>query len=267
MASRNGLNPKIRGPKGVGSGRALPAPFGFDNGIHPDGVDDYMSVPGLVDVPFPDKATVEFWAYKDVLAHGYCVSIWDNITNYAINATFDGPSRLQRFDTDAGLAINYNWPTIEDGLKTHFVLVIDKSDLGGEGSITLYIDGSKFSTLTSVSSQLPTIINRFELLRYAPYSALNSNLTIDEFRFYKTTLRADQVALNYNFRNGANPSETENLLTWYKFEKFETLDFSGLQDGSDIRLCIRDLSGKNNHAQPFNMDTDPVSPTYALKPF
>ena len=61
--------------------------------------------------------------------------------------------------------------------------------------------------------------------------------------------------------------ETENLMVWYKFEKFENLDFSSFQDNSDIRLGIRDLSGKNRHAFPVNMDINPASPTYVIKPF
>ena len=266
MASRNGLNPKIRGPKGIGFGMALPAPFGFGNGIKPDGNNDYMTVPSLVGTTFPQKATIEFWSYKDTSASGYCVSILDTTSNLGINCTLQGDSRLERFDTNS-VAINYNWPTTDDGFKTHFLLSIDTTDISNTGSATLYVDGTIVSTLTNVNIQLPTIIKKFEIFRYAPYGSLFSNYLMDEFRFYKAALRPDQILLNYNNRIGANPCETENLLVWYQFEKFETLDFSILQDGSDMRLGMRDMSGKNNHAQPFNMDTDSTSPTYVLKPF
>jgi hypothetical protein len=33
-----------------------------------------------------------------------------------------------------------------------------------------------------------------------------------------------------------------------------------------MRLGVRDMSGKNNHAQQFFMDTNPTSATYVLKP-
>lgn len=267
MASRNGLNPKIRGPKGVGFGRALPAPFGFGNGIKPDGTNDYMTVPSIVGSAFPQKATVEFWAYKDTSASGYCVSILDTTSNWGINCTIVGSSRFQRFDTGGSVSSNCSWPPSDDGTKTHFVLVLDQTDAAGTGTASLYIDGTLFSVASNVNTQMPAIIGKFEFFRYAPYGSLYSNYLIDEFRFYKTALRQDQVGLNYNFRNGANPSDTEDILIWYQFEQFENLDFSVLQDGSDMRIAIRDLSGKKNHAQPFNLDTNATSSTYVLKSF
>ncbi len=90
---------------------------------------------------------------------------------------------------------------------------------------------------------------------------------IDEMRFYNRKLSIDELVLNDNGGTGNNPSTTENLFAWYQVEKFETLDFSALQDNSDLRLGIRDMSGKNNHAQPFNLDTNVTSSTYVLKPF
>ena len=269
MASRNGLNPKIRGPKGIGFGRALPAPFGFGNGIKPDGNNDYMTVPSLVGSAFPQKATIEFWSYKDATNSNsaYVFSIVDTSGN-RINANLSGTSRQQRADSNAVAAYNYFWPSSDDGLKTHMAIVTDTNDTDGTnvGSYTFYVDSMQVYKVYGINSSMPINIETFFLFKYSG-GGFNSNYPMDEFRFYKTALRPDQVLLNYNSRIGANPCETENLLVWYQFEKFETLDFSILQDGSDMRLGMRDMSGKNNHGEPFNMDTNPSSPTYVLSQF
>ena len=63
MASRNGLNPKIRGPKGVGYGRALPAPFGFGKGYVPSATNNasYFLLPTLIGKTWPLEGTIEMW--------------------------------------------------------------------------------------------------------------------------------------------------------------------------------------------------------------
>ena len=75
-------------------------------------------------------------------------------------------------------------------------------------------------------------------------------LPIDEFRLYNRAISDVEIVTNYNNGVGYNASITEDLLFWYKFEKYENLDFSVLQDGSDLITGIRDISGKNNHALP-----------------
>jgi len=89
----------------------------------------------------------------------------------------------------------------------------------------------------------------------------------DEFRMYKRCLTKAEAARHWNNGRGDNPSNTEDLVFWFRFQEFEMLDFSVTQDGSDLRLGIRDYSGNKNHAFPIGMDTNPNSPGYVLKPF
>jgi hypothetical protein len=84
---------------------------------------------------------------------------------------------------------------------------------------------------------------------------------------YSEALTDTDIVTNYNGGLGNNPVKTETLFVWYIFEKFEMVDFSKLQDGSDLRIGMRDQSGKNNHAQPINLDTNINSSTYVIKSF
>lgn len=252
----------------MGYGRALPGSFGFGNGIKPDGVDDYMIVQPLLGSPMPTSFTIEFWTYHDTsYQNAYCLGIQDTINNRAVNAKMFGASRQQRFDTNGGIGNNFFWDSTDDGKKSHVLLAVDNA----ANRFEMFVDGlSVFladKSSSNVTVDMPVVISKFELFRYVPSSGFYSNYLMDEIRFYSVALRNDQILLNYNNRVGANPCETEHLLFWYKFEEFEMLDFSSLQDGSDMRLGIRDLSGKNNHSQQFNMDTNPTSGTYVLKSF
>lgn len=128
-------------------------------------------------------------------------------------------------------------------------------------SIPIFDNRSVYATLSGA------LIENFEFFTTSGYTIGPANTGLDEFRLYNKIISHDQFLSNYNNGIGNNPFETEDLMVWYKFEQFENLDFSVLQDGSDIRLGLKDFSGKANHAQPFNMITDSTSDSYVLKPF
>lgn len=255
MASRNGLNPKIRGPKGVGFGRALPAPFGFGNGIY--STTGTLSIPSFMNGVFVQQPpfTIEFWSKCNA---GHSSSLfW-----YWIAMERSAP------------------PAIVNGLDINGGLGIHSSDNSYQGGSDLDFDGTYQQLVWSFddSGTCNTYYNgKFVDLRYGQFNPyfpdtfhINFNSQaggMDEFRYYSKALRTDQVLLNYNNGNGANPCETEFLSCWLQFEKLEMLDFSIFQDGSDNKVGFRDISGKNNHGLPNSLDIDPSSPTYILKPF
>ncbi|MFD0792759.1 hypothetical protein ACFQZX_03980 [Mucilaginibacter litoreus] len=266
MASRNGLNPKIRGLKGVGFNRALPSSFGWGNGIWPDGTNDYLIVPKLIGKIIPPQFTVEYWSkFPDILNDlcGVFRFYGSGNSTIMIARAQKSPMQLQITIAEQGGADYCNIPT--DTKKTMIAHSIDMLS----GTASFYSPNTPVS-VRSYSNLIPkagTTIENFEFFTPGRFTTSFGNTALDEFRFYKKLITQAGFDTNYNAGSGNNPFETENLMVWFKFEKFEMLDFSELQDGSDMRLGIRDHSGNNYHAQPFNMDTNSASPTYVLKPF
>lgn len=260
----DGLSPSLRPQLGIGWNRALPGAFGFDNGLKPDGVNDYLTIPGLVGTPFPQKFSIEYWCYINTSTIGTSrflgiFGISPSFTNIFNTTLLDNRSNwnvgLYGFDNQSGVVgavLNS---------KNHIVWTYD--------GITLrtYLNGALNQSYT-VTTNYPTVVGTARIgLGGSSYPTPYSNIFLDEFRVYNTNIPESAVIANYNNGAGANPSTTENLIVWYNFQEFENIDFSALQDNSDIRLGIRDHSRKNNHALPFNMDTNPASGTYVLKPF
>lgn len=260
----DGLTPTLKAQLGVGFNRALPAAFGFDNGLFPDGINDYLSIPTMQNKTFSnDSNAIEFWMnfqYSGGLA--YCLTLTNSSESkvMAINST--GSSIAVLYIAAGQTPLNY---LIDSLGKKHIVMNYF------DGKLELYINGELKSTTIhpafykmSDFSQNCYIGCRKDLSSNPAFFLKNP---IDELRFYKKSLTPSQVYSNYNAGIGNNPSETENLIFWYGFQNFESLDFSTLQDNSDLRLGVRDFSGNNNHAQPINCDTNPASPGYVLKPF
>lgn len=249
----------------MGFNRALPAPFGFGNGIKPDGV-GYFIVPNLTGTIIDYTFTIEFWTRLASDAQPF--GAWWTIKN----TNPETNTRVYIEQRGVGVGLDFAPPInfIQDNSRQHLAVFFDLAG-GNVGSIlnnnpsgyTTHGYGIEDDVLSSFSA-FPTTM--FRLFMDASGTSPQNCMT-DEFRMYKGTLTTSEVSLNYNNGIGNNPSKTEDLLIWYKFEQFEMLDFSLLQDGTDIRLGIRDYSEHNNHAQPINLDTNPISPTYVLKPF
>ncbi len=275
MGSRNGLNPKIRAPKGVGFGRALPAPFSFGKGVTLDGSNDYFDIPRLVGGALPRVGSFEFWC-KLNFAGEYLTPLFISFTstdpatstdNYSFSFFINGTSIL-------AIKPNYGETTIASSQNPGLFHIVMTYDVPGN-QVAFHINGG--SSAGGVTYSVPLVSGMGML---DPAGMFISTVKIgvnpafgyttspfDELRAYSVVLSDLEVVTNYNKGIGANPSITEHLYLWYQFEKFESLDFSALQDNSDIRVGMKDMSGKFNHAAVHGMDTDINSPTYVLKPF
>ncbi|MFD0765200.1 hypothetical protein ACFQZI_10090 [Mucilaginibacter lutimaris] len=255
MASRNGLNPKIRGQKGIGFNRALPAPFGFGNGIFLNS--GTLSIPRMSDGTFIQKIpfSVEFWVRCNVGPTNGLYWVWFSmrkgtapIYDHELSINSGLGLRTTESSYRGGVDITF------DGSKQHCVWAVD-----AEGNCSTYFNGVFRSVAPGqLTPYYPTDVH---------LNFRNDIQAIDEFRYYSSALRKDQVEANFNSGLGNNPCVTESLESWYTFEKFESLDFSSEQDGSNMQVGIRDYSNKNRHAIATDADTNPVSPTYSLKPF
>ena len=263
----DGLSPTLRPQLGVGWNRALPAPFGFDNGVQGDGVNDYLRVDSLIGLTVPNKITIEFWAYSEnTIRNGFFTLSFNGLDTETIGAGLQSNFVNDFYVKGDGVLAGTN-PGYNSQTKNHFVYVLDFI----AKVVVLYCNNIAVTSLNWGAGTTYTTFNKIRLLSITD-SNINNPFTFSKtkkthFRLYNRALTTTEIALNYNNGVGENPCVTENLLFWYKFDQFETLDFSALQDGSDMRLGIRDLSNNNRHAQPINMDTNPASPTYVIKPF
>jgi hypothetical protein len=262
QANSDGLSPSLRPFLGIGWNRALPAPFGFGNGLVPDGSNDYLKIPGLVGKTWPLEGCIEFWCSVQGSRAQREVEIQFNdgsnlrITAYATSfPVIQSAARMP--GSSAGPNGIYSYST-----KYHYCFMWDSSKLYAWGNAVL----PNVFTSTSITSNINLQIVGASIAGQVDGTLCTTSM-LDEVRFYNRKLLLDELVLNDNNGVGNNPSTTENLFAWYAFENFETLDFSALQDGSDLRIGIRDYSGQNNHAQQFNMNTNPLSPTYSLQPF
>ncbi|WP_113636114.1 LamG-like jellyroll fold domain-containing protein [Nubsella zeaxanthinifaciens] len=271
-SNSDGLSPNLKPFLGIGWNRALPSAFGFGNGIRP--YPGRLNVPNMVGKPVLNEFSVEFW-YKALSITGFSVGgifiATDNTGSYhQITQSRNGAFGIRFMKGPGGTNSNtvVGNSTTE---KFHFVLTFKN------GVSNLYINAgdSVFSGTSSSGSvgNLSGVYSDYRIFygdsdNNGSFSNFQSTtFECDEFRVYSKALTPSEIALNFNARIGENPCVTEFLKLWYKFEQFESLDFSALQDNSDIRTGIRDLSGNNNHAQPIGMDTNPASPNYVLKPF
>jgi hypothetical protein len=261
----DGLTPTLRPQLGIGWNRALPAPFGFDNCWKGDGVNDNF-ITATITKLLLTKGTIEFWSENNSNVIG--IHFIDTMTSQIFGlSTFPNDGGrilfgnitlfLQNWYTAQSLSFN---PTVA---KSHWCLTYDLS----LNTALLYKNGVVVNVSSFGNTGSPLNQINFNQLRIGIANNGCMGYKIDELRIYNVRLTAAQIQLNYNNGAGENPCVTEYLENWYKFEVFENLDFSIAQDTSDIRLGMRDYSGKNNHLQPINMDTNPASPNYVLKPF
>ena len=282
MASRNGLNLQIKGPKGVGYNRALPPAFGFGNGISLTGASGinagaYLKVPTLIGQNIPNQWTIEFWVLpssENFSAFEGWIEWYDN---YPPSEGVTALARLQgQPQGNSSYQILCNTGAVQFGtssssnlipnIRNHIVITMDFQNkaLG----FTMNGNTAMKSTAGMTIPNYPytaifELFNIFGLVEYNLYASQK----VDEFRMYKEILSDDDIITNFNYGIGNNPIRTDNLFVWYQFEKFEMLDFSPLQNGSNVQLGIRDMSNKNNHGLPTNMNTDLGAADYILQPF
>lgn len=253
-----GLTPTLRPALGVGWNRALPAPFGFENAFKGDDVNDHFTCPRMSGATFPmASGTLEFWLKYDGAGSSFDALFY-------MGQLAGGTDYFSlRISALHGLAFNFTGgtpaspPTLSVGQKYHMVLVWSGT------SCRIYVNGVQTGVISPISN-LATTIGTF----YVGRSGNDySRSYIDEVRLYTRALALSDITVSYNNGFGNNPPVTEFLMAWYQFNQFEMLDFSAALDGSVLATGVRDASGNNYHLRAFNMDTNPVSANYVLKPF
>jgi hypothetical protein len=86
------------------------------------------------------------------------------------------------------------------------------------------------------------------------FELTNSAIRINRVIVYDRLLTLSEYYYMYSNGLMSNPQSTEGVVLDINFaDKGEILDFSTLQDGSDLRVGIRDYSGFNRHGEIMNL--------------
>lgn len=250
MESTRGLNNIPASEKGVNFGKPRPAAFGFQNGYQGDGVNDYFEAAG-VDLENGRYQTYEFW-----------VNIPATITTNSAIVGFYTPIGQHvsiHINTNKNLVCNTFGRSITASMlangKNHVVITstFGTTELPYSGWI-MFVNGVRVSANTNnLNSNDFTNYNRVTIGRNQ--SVPSSIVLFDEFRYYDRILTLDEIRLLYNSGYGNNPINLQNLMLWYRFNEFISTN------------KMQDFSGSNFDLTGYNMDTNPSSPNYVLKPF
>lgn len=276
-----GLTPSLRPFLGVGWGRALPASFGFQNGFYSDGVNDIFDKSILAGATMPKSFTFECWLDQrgiDNTTHkGFLLSLRtlgspSNVVDIRQEPNAAGSLLLFRHMGNL-VGLNGFQNTLKSGgmpdSVNHLVVSCDIRPSGSVTGYTAYVSFYLNGVLNYSGSNAWNNTYGGQGLDLDILRPFSTNIFggADEVRFYNRAVLPYEVPLLYNSGLGNNPVDTEHLMFWYRFEEFEDFDFSDMQDGSGITKGIRDMSGNGRHIRAANMDTDPLSPNYVLKPF
>ena len=110
------------------------------------------------------------------------------------------------------------------------------------------------------SSVIPFTPDTYNYLKIArgqrgqhSYETPYSSFYINRFLVFNRIISKQEVDFVFSSGNGSNPQSVIGLSLDIITNKAEILDFSALQDGSDLRVGCRDYSGFNRHGQIMNL--------------
>ena len=96
-----------------------------------------------------------------------------------------------------------------------------------------------------------TITNLY--LGVAPRFGLQYTGGMDEVLIFNREISLTEQKYIYNNGLGNLPLSETGLIAHLKNSLAELIDFSAAQDGSDIQVAVRDISGQDNHAKITNL--------------
>lgn len=85
------------------------------------------------------------------------------------------------------------------------------------------------------------------------YETPNASVSVNRLLVFNRIISKQEVEFIFSNGNGNNPQSIVGLGLDIITNKAEILDFSILQDGSDLRVGCRDYSGFNRHGQIMNL--------------
>jgi hypothetical protein len=233
-------------------GRVLKQNFQFGKGFLSNVVNAYISVPNVASMISPTLPfTILAWA-KPANAHIGIFTLRNALNNVPIDIHFDATNAIETYRATpigAGTQIGAGGST-----QFNFYPEINQRSFVG-------IDYNGVDSFSRFGNAL------FESWPYtmesSPFNGLFLGLGqragniysngIDEVVVYNRLITTQERLYIYNNRSGNEPATLTGCVGWYHLDKAEILDFSALQNGTDLRAGMRDYSGNNNHGEFVNV--------------
>lgn len=89
--------------------------------------------------------------------------------------------------------------------------------------------------------------------RHFSFSGDIPSLSGNELAIFDREITDGEHFYRQNNRIGSDWQSTVGMVLYWKMREAEILDFSTSQDGSDMRVGVRDFSGNNHHGQIMNL--------------
>lgn len=259
-----GNSPSLRPQLGVGWNRALPAPFAFGNGILPDGVNDFLTIPKIIGTTYNNikTFTLECWINPATLLGATNQNILAiNLSNGGqmfIEYISSGGNLFRYIAQNGSFTLDNTNALIGDQVGLHhLVFLVDMVNLQCRAFLDGTLQGTRTLNAQSVTAgNNPTVSSLVLFARAGTFWARK----IDEIRMYNRIISIEEIKANYNQGFGNNPSKTEGLIFWFDFQSAES--DSALNPGGNPAgwtsgaWGVRDKTPNGNHAMQSNFSAN-----------
>lgn len=232
-------------------GRVLKQNFQFGKGFLSNVVNAYISVPNVANMISPTSPfTILAWA-KPANANIGIFTLRNALNNAPIDIHFDAANALETYmATPIGAGVQ---SPIPGSGQLVFAVVNQRNFVGIDynGSSSFSRFGNEVAQSFSYSMSTSPFNGLFLGLGQRIGNIYSNG--IDEVIVFNRLLTTQERLYIYNNRSGNEPATLTGCVGWYHLDKAEILDFSALQNGTDLRAGMRDYSGNNNHGDFVNV--------------
>lgn len=227
ILKQNGTNGKIL--RAQQSGKVMKQNYNFGNYFMPKGT---IKLRANFSYNINEDFTLLFWPL--IFGTPFYNAVKTDLTDTEFGVFCDGSS------TNAQARLHNKASNMGNLIRKLVGLQMDTS-------IPYYVNGSKFSLGAA------TLVDKsFTYIDFRGNSATNY-MAFTGISFFNRALNIDEIAYEYNNGLGNDFLNTMGLQFFYRCQLAELLDFSIAQDGSDIRVGIRDETAYNRHGELLNL--------------
>ena len=215
-------------------GMVLRQPFNFQNGFY-QGVNATIVLKVTLKTPLdPNYYAVDLWNGLKDISSGTATKI--------VSWPFSNP--INSIGRTTGLAGYF----VYEGFASY-----RQDAIGGNSHRTL--SRSVSNVITISNKQINTWAQAIGITPISDFKIglIQGRQSVGWLRVFNRPLTTEESIYIYANGLGAIPMTRQGLVLEIEFNRAEILDFSSLQDGSDMRVGCRDISGLIQHAEFINL--------------